>query len=178
MNLNRLFKPTFFLLSVSCALLMGSFASAENKAELDASIEDLKSEVVQLNRELFDLEEQLLYPATTSFAVYVSMDSAVEYDLDSILITLDEQPAASHVYTPAQGEALKRGGIQKLFVANIKPGLHNIKAEISGRDSDGRPMKRIVVADFGKARTSKYLEVKISGDSKKQRPEFAIVEWK
>lgn len=178
MNVNRLLTSSGFLLSVGCSMLFSTFSFAENKAELDASIEDLKSEVVQLNRELFDLEEQLLYPATTSFAVYVSMDSGVEYELDSILITLDEQPATSQVYSPAQGEALKRGGIQKLFMANLKPGLHNIKAEISGRDSDGRPMKRIVVADFGKARTSKYLEVKITSDTKKQRPEFAIVEWK
>lgn len=155
-----------------------SVAFSAGGADLENTIEDLKTEVIELNRELFELEEQLLYPATTSFAVFVSMDSVKDFDLKSVKLELDQSAVTSHLYTYEQVEALRRGGIQKLFQGNLKPGVHNVKAVIQGKDSDGRPVQRTVVADFGKARSTKYLEVKISRNPKKQQPEFAIVEWK
>lgn len=153
-------------------------AASAGDADLENTIEDLKAEVIELNRELFELEEQLLYPATTSFAVFVSMDSVKNFELTSVKLELDQAAVTSHLYDHEQVDALRRGGIQKLFQGNLKPGMHNVKALIQGKDSDGRPVQRTVVADFGKARSTKYLEVKISQNPKKQRPEFAIVEWK
>lgn len=155
-----------------------SAAFASNQAGLDAEIEELKAEVIELNRELYDLEEQLLYPATTSFAVYVSMDDIDEFTVSSIKLNLDQQDVTSHLYTKEQVEALRRGGIQKIFSSNLKPGVHKLTAEIQGVDRDGRAMKRLVVADFGKARSSKYLEVKIRNNPNQSKPDFAIVEWK
>lgn len=161
-----------------CALLLSNSLFAANQAGLDAEIEELKAEVIELNRELFDLEEQLLYPATTSFAVFVSMESVDDFDIRSIKLNLDQEDVTSYLYSDEQIEALRRGGIQKLFASNLKPGLHKLKAEIQGKDRDGRLVKRVVVADFGKARSSKYLEVKIKHNPKKSKPDFAIVEWK
>ncbi len=160
------------------SLLAPKITLAAAQADLDASIETLKSEVVQLNQELFELEEQLLYPATTEFAVFVSMEAVDDFAVASIKLTLDTEDITSYLYTAAQVEALRRGGIQKIFIGNLKPGLHKLSAQILGKDSDGRSLKRTVVADFGKARASKYLEIKISNNEKQNRPDFAIVEWK
>ncbi len=160
------------------SLLAPKMAFAAAQADLDASIEALKSEVVQLNQELFELEEQLLYPATTEFAVFVSMEAVDDFAVASIKLTLDTEDITSYLYTAAQVEALRRGGIQKIYIGNLKPGLHKLSAHILGKDSDGRSLKRTVVADFGKARASKYLEIKISNNEKQNRPDFAIVEWK
>jgi len=163
---------------LSCAVLFSPWTLAADQAGLDAEIEELKTEVVELNRELFDLEEQLLYPATTSFAVFVSMDDVDDFDLNSVKLNLDQQDVTSHLYSKEQVAALKRGGIQKIYMGNLKPGVHKLTAEILGKDRDGRGVKKIVVADFGKARSSKYLEVKISHNPKQSKPDFAIVEWK
>lgn len=161
-----------------CTALFFSSAFAAGQAGLDAEIEELKAEVIELNRELFDLEEQLLYPATTSFAVFVSMEKVNDFTISAIKLNLDQQDVTSYLYSKEQVEALRRGGIQKLYSANLKPGLHKIQAEIQGKDRDGRLIKRVVEADFGKARSSKYLEVKIKHNPKKSKPDFAIVEWK
>ncbi len=166
----------FLLFSFS--LLFASLAWTAGDAKLESNIEELKAEVVELNRELFELEEQLLYPATTSFAVFVSMDSVKNFELSSVKLELDQETVTSHLYANEQVDALRRGGIQKLYQGNLKPGMHHLKAHIQGKDSDGRPLQRTVVVDFGKARSSKYLEVKISQNPKQQLPEFAIVEWK
>lgn len=169
---------SFASLLLLCITTFVSSAYAANSAGLDAEIEELKAEVVELNRELFDLEEKLLYPATTSFAVYVSMDDVEEFTVSSVKLNLDEQDVTSHLYSKEQVEALRRGGIQKIFSSNLKPGLHKLTAEIQGTDRDGRAMKRVVVAEFGKARSSKYLEVKIKNNPNHSKPDFAIVEWK
>lgn len=160
------------------SLCMSFSVFAADQAGLDAEIEELKAEVIELNRDLFDLEEQLLYPATTSFAVFVSMDAVPDFEIQAVKLNLDEQDVTSHIYRAEQVEALRRGGIQKIYAGNLKPGMHNLKAEIVGKDRDGRPVKRMVVADFGKARSSKYLEVKISNNPNQNKPDFAIVEWK
>ena len=41
---------------------------------LDDDIQVLKEEVLELNRDLYILEEELLYPSSTQVAVYVSVD--------------------------------------------------------------------------------------------------------
>lgn len=176
-RVNSLGRFGAFLL-VLFSFVFSQSALSAGDAGLEKTIEDLKAEVIELNRELFELEEQLLYPATTSFAVFVSMDSVKNFELTSLKLELDQAAVTSHLYSAEQVDALRRGGIQKLFQGNLKPGMHHLKAQIQGKDSDGRPVQRTVVADFGKARSTKYLEVKISQNPKKQRPEFAIVEWK
>lgn len=166
------------LLLICSALFTSSLSSAANQSGLDAEIEELKSEVIELNRELYDLEEKLLYPATTSFAVFVSMEEVENFTIRSVKLTLDTQDVTSHLYSKEQVDALRRGGIQKIFTSNLKPGMHKLTAEIQGVDRDGRAMKRVVVADFGKARASKYLELKIKNNPNQSKPDFAIVEWK
>jgi hypothetical protein len=166
------------LVLVISSVFASPLINAQKQAGLDAEIEELKSEVIELNRELYDLEEKLLYPATTSFAVFVSMEEVEEFTIRSVKLNLDEQDVTSHLYSKEQVDALRRGGIQKIFTSNLKPGIHKLIAEIQGVDRDGRAMKRVVVADFGKARSSKYLEVKIKNNPKQSKPDFAIVEWK
>src|SRR6185437_2165150 len=42
---------------------------------VDEQVQSLKSDVLDLNRDLFVLEQELLYPANTQVAVFVSMDA-------------------------------------------------------------------------------------------------------
>jgi len=174
-------KAIQIIARVCVCLLFTNYALpvfSQEQAQLESEIEGLKAQVIELNRELFDLEEQLLYPATTEFAVFVSMENVNDFTLQGIKLFLGENLIGSEIYKSEQVQALRRGGIQKLFSGNLKPGLHKMKAEILGKDSDGRPSKKMLVAEFGKARSSKFLELKISKDNKQNQPKFAIVEWK
>ena len=49
-------------------------ANAANAASLDNRVQDLKTDVIKLNRDLLVLEEELLFPASTQVALFVSMD--------------------------------------------------------------------------------------------------------
>ena len=51
---------------------------------LDQEVQGLKKDVVDLNRDLFVLEEELLFPANTQVAVFLSMDVGDFFALDSV----------------------------------------------------------------------------------------------
>ena len=76
-------------------------------------IQDLKGDVIRLNRDLLVLEEELLFPANTQVAVFVSMDVGKLFELDSVQIKLDDKVVANYLYTPREVEALHRGGVQR-----------------------------------------------------------------
>ena len=48
--------------------------SLQSPQPLDTRIQDVKRDAIQLNRDLLVLEEELLFPANTQLAVFVSMD--------------------------------------------------------------------------------------------------------
>jgi undecaprenyl diphosphate synthase len=62
-------------------------------------VQDLKAEVIRLNRDLLILEEELLYPAGTQVALFVSMDVGRLFELESVQIKLDDKVISQHLYT-------------------------------------------------------------------------------
>ena len=74
-------------------------------------------------------EEELLFPANTQVAVFVSMDVGDFFALDSISLKIDNREVSSYLYTPREAAALVKGGVQRLYVGNLKAGsvrLENI----------------------------------------------------
>jgi hypothetical protein len=84
-------------------------ASAEPPADtrgLDEEIQNLKKDVVDLNKDLFVLEEELLFPANTQVAVFVSMDVGDFFAIDNVTLKIDQKEVANYLYTPREAEAL------------------------------------------------------------------------
>ena len=93
------------------AALLPAFAQTAAPNTLDARIQDVKGDVIRLNRDLLVLEEELLFPANTQVALFVSMDVGKLFQLDSVQIKLDDKPVANYLYTPLEVAALHRGGV-------------------------------------------------------------------
>mgnify|MGYP001296144850 CR=1 FL=1 len=85
-------------------------APAAAPASLDNRIQDLKGDVIKLNRDLLVLEEELLFPANTQVAVFVSMDVGDFFDLDSVQLRIDDKPVSNYLYTEREVAALLRAG--------------------------------------------------------------------
>ena len=96
--------------------------SALEEGSLDAEIEALKKEVLSLNRDLFILEEDLLFPPNTQFSVFLSMDAGALFGLDSVQLKINDKNIANHLYTERELAALKRGGVQRLYIGNLPSG--------------------------------------------------------
>jgi hypothetical protein len=144
---------------------------------LDETVQDLKKDVVDLNRELFVLEEELLFPANTQVAVFVSMDIGEYFALDSLTLKIDNKEVANYLYTPREAEALLKGGVHRVYLGNLKVGEHQLVAFFSGKGPNDRDYKRGANIKFEKGVGAKYLELKITDRQRKAQPEFAIKDW-
>jgi hypothetical protein len=152
-------------------------ASAPSAAALDTRVQQLKAEVIRLNRDLLVLEEELLFPAGTQVALFVSMDVGKLFELESVQIRLDDKLIANHLYTPQEVQALHRGGVQRVFVGNLKAGKHNIAAFFTGRGPHERDYKRGTTIEFDKGTEPRYIELRIKDKLAKLQPEFEVKVW-
>jgi hypothetical protein len=144
---------------------------------LDETVQDLKKDVVDLNKELFVLEEELLFPANTQVAIFVSMDIGEFFALDSLTLKIDNKEVANYMYTPREAEALLKGGVHRVYLGNLKVGEHQLVAFFAGKGPNERDYKRGANLKFEKGVGAKYLELKITDRQRKAQPEFAIKDW-
>jgi hypothetical protein len=146
-------------------------------AGLDGRIQDVKGDVIRLNRDLLVLEEELLFPASTQVAVFVSMDVGKLFSLDSVQVKLDDKIVANHLYTPLEVEALHRGGVQRMHLGNLKTGSHEIVAFFTGKGPHERDYRRGATVKFDKGAEPKYIELQIKDSQGKLQPEFVVKVW-
>ena len=155
----------------------GEAANAPDTRGLDQEVQGLKKDVVDLNRELFVLEEELLFPANTQVAVFVSMDVGDFFALDTVTLKIDQKEVINYLYTPREVEALLKGGVHRLYLGNLKVGKHELVAFFSGKGPNDRDYKRGATLKFEKGIGAKYLELKINDRQRRQQPEFEIKDW-
>jgi hypothetical protein len=149
---------------------------AELKA-VDQDVQTLKKQLIDLNRDLFKLEEELLYPASTQVAVFLSVDVGTFFALDSVTLKVDDKEVTNYLYTDREVQALHRGGVQKLYLGNLKAGQHEIVAFFTGKGPHERDYRRGTTVKFDKAVGAKYVELRISDREASLQPEFVVRQW-
>lgn len=165
------------LMVTAVMTLSAQEVKAEAVAPVDQQVQDLKRSVLNLNRELFVLEEELLFPANTQLMLFLSMDVGKYFSLDSVEVTLDGKELSSYLYTPRETDALLRGGVQRFYIGNLKSGEHELVAVFTGKGPSGRDYRRAASLEFDKGLGAKFVELKISDRDSSQQPEFVIREW-
>jgi hypothetical protein len=152
-------------------------AASAPSGPLDTRIQDTKADVIQLNRDLLVLEEELLFPANTQVALFVSMDVGKMFALDSVQVKLDDKLVANYLYTPLEVQALHRGGVQRVFLGNLKTGPHELVAYFTGKGPHERDYKRGATLKFEKGTEAKYIELRIRDSEGRLQPEFDVKTW-
>jgi len=140
-------------------------------------IESLKNEVIELNKDLHILEEDLLFSANTQVSVFLSLNADDFFNLDSIQLKLDDKVVSNYLYTEREVKALKKGGVQRVYIGNLTSGEHELTAFFIGKGRNNRNYKRGTSKTFEKSDYAKYIELKIVGNSRKQQPDFQIKVW-
>ena len=144
---------------------------------LDQEVQGLKKDVVDLNKDLFVLQEELLFPANTQVALYISMDVGAFFALDSVTVKIDNKEVKNYLYTAREADALLKGGVQQIYLGNLKVGKHELVAFFTGKGPVERGYKRGATINFDKGVGAKYLELKITDRVPKHQPEFMIKDW-
>ncbi len=195
-----MFHSSFKLIGVALAIGVGAVATAQGQnaktapaatavaapaapaasaasTSLDTRIQDAKSDVIKLNRDLLVLEEELLFPANTQVALFVSMDVGKLFELDSVQVKLDDKLVANYLYTPGEVKALHRGGVQRVYLGNLRAGEHELVATFTGGGPHFRDYKRGATVKFDKGTDAKYIELRIKDSAAKLQPEFDVRVW-
>ncbi len=152
-------------------------AASAPAGSLDDRVQATKADVISLNRDLLVLEEELLFPANTQVAVFVSMDVGLLFDLDSVQIKLDDKVVSTYLYTPLEVQALHRGGVQRVYLGDLRAGSHEIVAFFTGKGPHDRDYKRATTIKFDKTTEPKYIELQIKDVQQKLQPEFDVKVW-
>ena len=153
--------------------LTAGMASPLYAEPLDNEMEDVKKALLDLKRDLVILEEDLLFPASTQVAVFLSMDVGEFFQLDAVTLKINGKEVAHHLYTDKQVDALFRGGVQKLYVGNVKQGKNRVTAFFTGRGPSGRDYRRATTVEFEKSFEPAFVELAISDSTAKYQPEFS-----
>jgi hypothetical protein len=152
-----------------------------NNAFADSSIqtqaETLKQEVIQLNTELSTLEESLLYPVNSRIGVYLSVENAKQFELDSISLKIDGRNATSYVYTDKEIKALAKGGTQRLYIGNLASGTHRLTVSFNGQGADNHYFRREKQFKFQKDDQIKNMELKLMNSAYKNEPTLKLQTW-
>jgi hypothetical protein len=148
-------------------------AAAAGAETMDSEMEDIKAELLKLKRDLVILEEDLLFPASSQVAVYLSMDVGEFFALDSVTLKLNGKEVNHHLYTERQVDALYRGGVQKLYVGNVKQGKNRLTAFFTGRGPSERDYRRATTVEFEKSFEPTFVELAITDSTARYQPEFS-----
>jgi hypothetical protein len=167
----------YFVIATGVAVAADGDAKTPNRQALDTQIQTLKQEVIELNRDLLALEEELLFPANTQVAVFLSMDVGTLFQLDSVQVKFDDNVVANYLYTDREVQALYRGGVQRLYLGNLRSGSHELVAVFTGKGPHNRDYRRGATLTFDKATGPKYIELQIRDETRSQQPEFHVKEW-
>ena len=146
-------------------------------SEMDTQVQDLKKEILELNRDLFILEEELLFPANTQVSVFLSMEQGPLFNLDSVQLQLNAKVVTNYLYTEQELKALARGGVQRLYIGNLSSGEHELVAFFTGKGPKGRDYRRGTTLALKKGSAPKFVELKIVADESKQQPVFTSKVW-
>jgi hypothetical protein len=165
------------LLALFCTGSAGATDPAAEFKSVDQDVQSLKKQLIDLNRDLFKLEEELLYPASTQVAVFLSVDVGTFFALDSVTLKVDDKEVANYLYTDREVQALHRGGVQKLYLGNLKAGEHELVAFFTGKGPHDRDYRRGATLKVEKAVGAKYVELRISDREASLQPEFVVRQW-
>lgn len=158
-----------------------SFATAAADAAKAPSgpqeLADLKQQVIALNRELFLLEQALLFPPETQLGLYLSVDQGKFFKLQSVQLLLDDEPVGSHLYTDTELTALANGAVQPLLQTNVAAGEHTLTAIFTGLGPNQRQYRRAIHYPFNKDSNGVRLELQVNDDAGNYQPSFVISPW-
>jgi hypothetical protein len=141
---------------------------------LDEQVQEVKSDVLSISQELSRLEEKLLYPSGTQVAIFVALAKGDQMRLDSVRLQIDGQLVTHHIYSAKELEALRKGGVQRIYVGNVATGDHQLEVLVDGKLEDGKDFSRTEHLTFRKEVKPKLVGLTLAGSG---NPPVALGDW-
>lgn len=137
-NMHRSALAVLFIVALATsAVSSAEEVSQEQIKGLDEQIQEIKSDVLGIAAKLSRLEEKLLYPSNSQISLFVSLAPDAKFRLDAVEIQIDGKPAARYLYAYKELEALRQGGVQRIYTGNVTRGEHELQVSVLGKSESG-----------------------------------------
>jgi hypothetical protein len=143
---------------------------------LDEQIQDIKSDALRMSAELSQLEEKLLFPSGTQVAIFVALAKGDTMRLDAVRLQIDGQLVAHYIYSAKELQALRKGGVQRIYVGNVATGDHKLDVLVDGKLEGGADFSRTGEFTFRKEVKPKLVGLTLAGPRSSNIP-IALGEW-
>ena len=143
---------------------------------LDEQVQEIKSDVLSISEELSRLEEKLLYPSGTQVAIFVALAAGDPMRLDAVRLHIDGQLVAHYIYSSKELEALRKGGVQRIYVGNVATGDHQLEVLVEGKLESGADFSRTEQVAFRKEVKPQLVGLTLAGPDSGDSP-IALAEW-
>jgi len=143
---------------------------------LDEQIQEIKSDALRMSAELSQLEEKLLYPSGTQVAIFVALAKGDTMRLDAVRLQIDGQLVAHYIYSAKELQALRKGGVQRIYVGNVTTGDHKLEVLVDGKLEGGADFSRTGEFTFRKEVKPKLVGLTVAGPRSGNTP-IALGEW-
>ena len=137
---------------------------------LDEQVQEIKSDVLGIAAELSQLEEKLLYPSGTQVAVFVALAEGDPMRLDAVRLQIDGQLVAHYIYSFKELDALRKGGVQRIYVGNVPTGDHQLEVLVDGKLEGGADYSRTEKFSFNKGVQPKLVGLTLAGPGSGRAP--------
>ena len=166
------FKGVHWMLLAVLALAPTAVLAQQDNASkgLDEQVQEIKSDVLSIAAELNRLEEKLLYPSGTQVAIFIALAKGEQMRLDAVRLEIDGQLVAHHIYSAKELEALRKGGVQRIYVGNVATGDHKLDVLVDGKLKDGADFSRTQNLTFRKEVTPKLVDLTVAGPDSGNTP--------
>jgi len=150
-------------------------ADQQRMRGLDEQVQEVKTDVLSIAAELNQLEEKLVYPSGTQVAVFVALAKGDQMRLDAVRIQIDGQLVAHYLYSAKELEALRKGGVQRIYVGNVPTGDHQLDVLVDGKLESGADFSRTGHFAFRKEVKPKLVGLTLAGPD--SNTPIALGEW-
>jgi hypothetical protein len=159
-------------------LMPAAIFAQQDKASkgLDDQVQEMKADVLSIAAELSRLEEKLLYPSGTQVAVFIALAKGDSMRLDAVRLQIDGKLVAHHIYSARELEALRKGGVQRIYVGNLAMGEHQLEALVDGKHEGGADFSRTERFTIRKDVKPKQVGLTLAGPGSAAAP-IALGEW-
>jgi DNA-binding protein YbaB len=143
---------------------------------LDEQIQEMKSDALSMSAELSQLEEKLLYPSGTQVAIFVGLAKGDRIRLDAVRLQIDGELVAHYIYSAKELEALRKGGVQRIYVGNVASGDHKLDVLVDGKIEGGADFSRTAEFTFRKEVKPKLVGLTLAGPRAGNTP-ITLGDW-
>ena len=172
------FKSVLWMVVAVFALAPTALLAQQDNASrgLDEQVQEIKSDVLSIAAELNQLEEKLLYPSGTQVAIFIALTKDDQMRLDAVRIQIDGQLVAHHIYSFKELEALRKGGVQRIYVGNVSTGDHQLEVLVDGKQESGSDFSRTEQFTFRKEAKPKLVGLTLAAPGSSNTP-ITLGEW-